>query len=163
MRTTTTPTTLPRLPQMGRRETYYVNLARRAQEVADAHLRAAAKVGQYITIANNPALEWEAKVTHYQHALNRHCVPPPWSDDETWLFYRTLANLVRQHAGQVALRLASGEDDLYAARLAMGQDREKIEDDAEAFFARLIPAEGCPEWFTEDDYATLKLIRDQWI
>jgi hypothetical protein len=156
-------TTFPRLPEIGRRETYYANLARVAQENHDPHLRAAAKVGQYITIANNPALQWEAKLTHYQHALQRHCVPPPWPDDETWLFYRSLANLVRQHAGQVALRIASAEDDLYAARLAMGQVREHIEDDAEMFFARLIPADGCPAWFNEDDYNTLKLIRDQWI
>jgi hypothetical protein len=154
---------LPRLPEIGRRETYYANLARRAQELDDRHLRAAAKVGQYITIANNPALEWEQKLTHYQHAIRRHCSPPPWPDDEIWLFYKSLADLVRQHAGQVALRLASAEDDLYATRLAMGQYREKIEDDAEAFFARLIPADGCPEWFNEADYDTLKLIRNQWI
>ena len=43
------------------------------------------------------------------------------------MFYRSLADLVRQYAGQEALRLASVEDDLYAARLAMGQTREKIE------------------------------------
>ena len=154
---------LPRLPLIGRREQYYANLARRAQEQHDPHLRAAAKVGQYITVANDPALEWEQKLTHYQHALKRHCAPPPWPDDEIWLFYRSLADLVRQHAGQVALRLASSEDDLYAARLAMGQLREKIEDDAEIFFARLIPSDGCPDWFNEADYETLKLIRNQWI
>ena len=59
--------------------------------------------------------------------------------------------------------MASSEDDLYAARLAMGQAREKIEDDAESFFDSLIPRDGCPEWFNEDDYETLKLIRNQWI
>jgi len=69
-------TTFPRLPEMGRRETYYANLARRAQEANDPHLRAAAKVCQYITIANNPALDWPTKLTHYQHTLNRHCQPP---------------------------------------------------------------------------------------
>jgi hypothetical protein len=154
---------LPRMPEIGRRESYYASLARRAQEQNDPPLRAAAKVGQYITIASNPALSWDAKLEHYQHAIQRHCVPPPWPDDETWLFYRGLADLIRQHAGQVALRLASIEDDLYAARLAMGQAREKIEDDAERFFAHLIPSDGCPEWFNEADYETLKLIRNQWI
>jgi hypothetical protein len=79
-----------------------------------------------------------------------------------WAFYSGLANLVRQHAGQEALRLASTEDDLYAARLAMGQTREHIEDEAEEFFGRLVPGE-CPEWLNEDDYNQLKLIRDQWI
>lgn len=153
----------PRLPEIGRRESYYASLARRAREQNDPHLRAAAKVGQYITIASNPALSWEAKLMNYQHALQRHCAPPPWPDDQTWLFYRGLADLVRRHAGQIALRMASSEDDLYAARLAMGQVREKIEDDAELFFANLIPSDGCPEWFNEDDYETLKLIRNQWI
>jgi len=158
-----TLTTLPALPRIGRRESYYAGLARRAAEAGDMHARAAAKVGQYITIANNPDLNWEGKLAHYQHCLKRHCVPPPWPDDEMWLFYRGLADLVRQHAGQVALRLASAEDDLYAARLAMGQDRERIEDDAEEFFVRLIPGDGCPEWFNEADYDMLKLIRNQWI
>jgi hypothetical protein len=44
----------------------------------------------------------------------------------------------------------------------MGQTREKIEDEAEQFFARIVPGE-CPEWFNEEDYGQLKLIRDQWI
>ena len=154
---------LPRLPEIGRRESYYVNLARRAQEQNDPHLRAAAKVGQYITIASDASLAWPQKLEHYRHALLRHCVPPAWPDDATWLFYRGLADLVRRHAGKVALRMASSEDDLFAARLAMGQSRGKIEDDAEQFFASLIPPGGCPEWFNEDDYETLKLIRNQWI
>lgn len=156
-------TNLPRLPEMGRSEPYYASLARRAREQNDPHLRAAAKVGQYIAIANDPALTWPQKLEHYRHALQRHCAPPPWPDEQTWLFYSGLANLIRQHAGRVALRLASSEDDLFAARLAMGQVREKIEDDAETFFAMLIPSAGCPEWFNEDDYETLKLIRNQWI
>jgi hypothetical protein len=151
------------MPALGRRETYYANLARRAQEQHDPHLRAAAKVCQYITIASDAMLTWPQKLEHYQHALKRHCVAPPWPDDEMWLFYNGLADLVRRHAGQVALRMASREDDLFAARLAMGQVREKIEDDAEAFFATLIPGDGCPPWFNEDDYETLKLIRNQWI
>jgi hypothetical protein len=44
----------------------------------------------------------------------------------------------------------------------MGQTREKVEEDAEQFFARLIPRE-CPDWFNEEDYAQMRLIRDQWI
>jgi hypothetical protein len=80
------------------------------------------------------------------------------------MFYQQLANLVRQYAGQEALRIASSEDDLYAARVSMGQNREKIEDEAEAFFGKLLgSAESCPEWFSETDWQQLKLIRDQWI
>ena len=39
---------------------------------------------------------------------------------------------------------------------------ETIENEAEHFFARLLPQQ-CPDWFNEDDYSQLKLIRDQWI
>ena len=83
-------------------------------------------------------------------------------DDDVWLFYRSLADLVRRYAGQEALRMASQEDDLYAARLSMGQTREKIEDEADDFFGKLVPPE-CPDWLNEEDYGQLKLIRDQWI
>jgi hypothetical protein len=51
---------------------------------------------------------------------------------------------------------------LYAARLSMGQTRDKIENEAEELFAKLVPPE-CPDWLNEEDYAQLKLIRDQWI
>ena len=44
----------------------------------------------------------------------------------------------------------------------MGQTREHIEDEAEEFFARLVPSE-CPDYYNEDDFNQLKLIRDQWI
>ena len=81
---------------------------------------------------------------NFHHALKRHCAPPPLPDDDVWAFYQGLANLVRMHAGQEALKLASNEDDLYAARLAMGQTREHIEDEAETFFGRFVPGE-CPE------------------
>jgi hypothetical protein len=80
------------------------------------------------------------------------------------MFYQQLAELVRAYAGNEALRLASLEDDLYAARLSMGQSREKIEDDAEQFFQRLLShGDTCPEWYNETDWHQLKLIRDQWI
>jgi len=29
-------------------------------------------------------------------------------------------------------------------------------------FQKLVPSE-CPDWFNEEDYAQLRLIRDQWI
>ncbi len=110
----------------------------------------------------DPRLAWEEKLKYLTHALKRHCVPPPLPDDDVWMFYRSLADLVRRYAGQEALRLASQEDDLYAARLSMGQTRDKIEDEAEEFFAKLVPPE-CPDWLNKEDYQQLRLIRDQWI
>jgi hypothetical protein len=155
---------LPAMPEIGRPESFYAKLVKTADQQGDVHVHEAAKVGQYITLALDPSLEWDDKLKYFRHALKRHCVPPPYPDDDVWMFYQQLADLVRQYAGQEALRLASTEDDLYAARLSMGQSREKIEDDAESFFGRLMGSnDQSPEWFNETDWSQLKLIRDQWI
>lgn len=155
---------LPPMPEIGRPESHYAKLVKSADQQADVHSHEAAKVGQYITLALDPTLQWEEKLKFFRHALKRHCQPPPYPDDDVWMFYQQLADLVRQYAGYEALRIASTEDDLYAARINMGQSREKIEDDAEIFFQRLMGVgDQCPEWFNETDWAQLKLIRDQWI
>ncbi len=152
----------PPLPEIGRPESWYAKRAHEADKRNNLEAHAAYKVGQYITLGLDPHLSWEEKLRYFRHALKRHCQPPPLPDDETWAFYSSLAALVREYAGREALRIASTEDDMYAAREAMGQSLEEIENDAEIFFARLIPPE-CPEWFDEEDYYQLKLIRDQWI
>jgi hypothetical protein len=155
---------LPPMPEIGRPESYYAKLCHEADRLADRHARESYKVGQYVTLAMDPHLMWEEKLKYFQHALKRHCQPPPYPDDEVWLFYKNLADLVRQHAGFEALRLASTEDDLYAARVGMGQNREKIEDEAEEFFAHLLGRVDLkPDWFNDDDWSQLKMIRDQWI
>lgn len=157
-----TTQTLPPMPPIGQPESFYVKAVHDADRAGDVHAREAFKVGQYITLANDPHLSWEEKLKYFCHALRRHCVPPPLAEEPVWIFYRSLANLVKQNAGQEALRVASSEDDLYATRINMGQSREQIDNEAEAFFGRLVPTE-CPEWFNEDDYRQLKLLRDQWI
>jgi hypothetical protein len=155
---------LPPMPEIGRPEAYYAKLVHQADKAADVHAHEAYKVGQYVTLALDPHLQWDEKLRYFKHAMKRHCVPPPYPDDDVWMFYRNLADLVRTYAGHEALRLASAEDDLYAARVSMGQSREVIEDEAEAFFGKLLGAtDTCPEWFSESDWAQLKLIRDQWI
>jgi hypothetical protein len=154
----------PPMPEIGKPESYYAHNVHQADRLGDVHAHEAHKVGQYVTLAMDPHLTWEEKLKYLKHALKRHCVPPPYPDDDVWMFYQQLADLVRQYAGQEALRLASVEDDLYAARVSMGQSREKIEDEAEEFFGKLLGAgDSCPEWFNEPDWAQLKLIRDQWI
>jgi hypothetical protein len=154
----------PPMPEVGKPETYYAKMVHRADKDGDVFSHEANKVGQYITLALDPRLSWEQKLRYVQHALKRHCNPPPFPDDDVWMFYKQLADLVRQYAGQEALRIACQEDDLYAARLAMGQTREKIADDAEEFFGRLVPHDDhCPEWFNEEDFRQIKMIRDQWV
>ena len=155
---------MPEMPEIGHPESYYASRVHDADRRGDHHSHEAYKVGQYVTLALDPSLTWEHKLKYFQHALKRHCVPPPYPDDDVWMFYQQLADLVRQFCGQEALRLSSLEDDLFAARLQMGQSREKIEDDAETFFGRLLgTGDTCPEWFNETDWSQLKIIRDQWI
>jgi hypothetical protein len=153
----------PSMPEIGRPETFYAKMVHRADKSGDNFAHEANKVGQYITLAMNPNLLWEQKLKYLSHALKRHCQPPPFPDDEVWMFYRQLADLVRQYAGQEALRLACTEDDLYAARLSMGQLRDKIAEDAEIFFGRLVSGDQPPPWFNDEDYRQLKMIRDQWM
>ncbi|MGA2496284.1 MAG: hypothetical protein ABSH20_01000 [Tepidisphaeraceae bacterium] len=156
--------TFPSMPPIGQAESFYAKLSHQADRVADIHLHESAKVGQYVTLALDPALTWEEKLKYFRHAIKRHCQPPPFPDEDIWMFYRQLADLVRQHCGQEALRIASQEDDLFAVRQSMGQDREIIENDAEEFFEKLLGRlEICPEWFNESDWEQLKMLRDQWI
>lgn len=152
------------LPAVGHPESHYAKLAHDADRVGDPHGHEAAKVGQYLTLAREESLTWEDKLKYYRHALKRHCQTPALAEAEVEAFYGKLADLVRQHAGMEALRIASGVDDLYAARLSMGQSREQIEDEAEEFFAKILGSgDHCPEHFNEADWQQLKLIRDQWI
>lgn len=152
------------MPEIGRPESHYARLVHIADQEGLTHHHEAAKVGQYVTLALDHNLQWDEKLKYFRHALKRHCCPPPYPDDQVWLFYRELAHLVREYCGHEALRLASTEDDLYAARLSMGQFREKIEDDAESFFLKLMGGhDKCPEWMNEEDWSQIKLLRDQWI
>jgi len=161
---TTQTRNLPDIPVIGRPESHYAKLAHEAELHGDSHGREAAKVAQYVTLALDPALAWEEKRKYFTHALRRHCQPPPFPDDEIWAFYRKLSELVRQHAGAEALRIASAEDDMYAARLSLGQTRDKIEDEAEQLFGRIMgKGDECPDWCNETDWSQLRMIRDQWI
>ena len=153
----------PPIPEVGRPDPYYMRAIADAERAGDIHLRAALKVARYITLAISPKLPWEEKKRYFSHALKHHCAPPS-QEDPTLKYYRHLAEIVRKYAGAEALRIASQEDDMWAARAALGQDRTLIEDDAELFFGRVLgQGEQRPEYFAEGDWSQLKLIRDQWI
>lgn len=152
------------MPEIGYPEAHYARKVKQAELAGNEHAREAFKVGQYVTLAMNPHLDWEQKLRYFKHALRRHTNPPPLPTDEVWLFYQNLKDLIRRHAGQEALRLALQEDDLYATRLDMGASRERIEDEAEQFFRRLMGLyDECPDHFMQEDWDQLKLIRNQWI
>lgn len=158
-----TEQTIPPLPELGHSEGYYVRGSQRAERNGNVLKVHSYKVGQYITLAMDSKLTWEEKLRYFRHTLNKHCVPPRIPDDAVWGFYKDLQRVVRDAAGQEALRIASNEDDLYAALAQMGKHREEIEERADAFFKRLAPTDECPDWFHESDYVQLKLIRDQWV
>jgi hypothetical protein len=80
------------------------------------------------------------------------------------MFYWHLSELVHLHCGEIALRMASKKDDEFARRLASGEPREQIAEDAEPFFDKLLGlGRDKPDHFSDDDWQQLKLIRDQWV
>ena len=155
---------LPQMPPIGRPESYYGRQVQIADKQGDLHLHEAAKVGQYLTLAMDVRLPWAKRLKYFDHALRRHCNPPPLPDDAVWMFYQQLINLVRFHAGEQALRLASAQDDEYARRLTAGESKNKLVGEARQFFYELMTlSDQKPRHFTDDDWMQLKLIRDQWI
>jgi len=152
------------MPEIGLPESHYAQMAKKAEREGNEHLRAAAKVGQYVTLAMDRSLDWDQKLRYFKHTLSRHCYPPRFAGDQCWTFYHNLADVVREYCGAEAMRLASTEDDLYASRLEMGQAREKIEAEAEVFFDRILGnSTSCPDHFKVEDWEQLKLLRNQWI
>ena len=155
---------LPPLPEIGHPEAYYARKVRDADRSGNLHAHEAAKVGQYVTLATNPHLEWEQKLRYFQHALRRHCIAPPLSAEPVWLFYAQLADLVRRYCGQEALRLACREDDRWAELTSRGGTPARIEDEAEVFFSRIMGNQSeRPTHFNDEDWSQLKLLRNQWI
>lgn len=152
------------MPPIGLPEAQYARLIHKADKAGNAHLHESLKVGQYVSLALDPHIGWPKKLHFFEHALHRHCNPPALPEEPVWLFYKALMSLVRDHAGQEALRLASREDDIYAKRVRMGCTRERIDADAEQFFEELMGHyDHCPEHFHEDDWHALQVFRDQWI
>lgn len=159
---TTVVNNLPSLPDLGLSESHYTHAAHQASRAGNVHAHEAAKVGQYITLGINDKLTWEEKLKCFRHALKRHCQCPPMSDPPVEQFYADLTAMVRRYAAEEAMKIASRLDDHFATMLKIGRPRSEITRDAEEYFLDMIPRE-CPEWFNEDDYNTLRIIRDQWI
>ena len=155
---------LPPMPEIGHPESYYARAAKDAERAGDIHSHEAAKVGQYITLALDPNINWETKRRYFRHAMRRHCAPPSVSSELVEMYYQRLVDLVMHHAGAEALRVASAEDDKYATRLAEGEPRRQIMEEAMEFFANLMGVDDtCPSHFKEEDWLQLRIIRNQWI
>lgn len=157
-----TEVALPPFPEIGLPESFYTHLAHQASHAGNMHAHEAAKVAQYITLGINDKLTWEEKIKCFRHALKRHCQCPPMADQRVQQFYDELTRLVRRHAGEEALKIANRLDDHFATMLKIGRPRSEIVGDADEYFQDMIPRTGCPEWFEEEDYQVLRILRDQW-
>lgn len=152
-----------RMPEVGLDPHVYARDARLAKERNDHAAHESAKVGMYLTLAAEPSLRWKDRLRYFRHALDRHCEPPPFATERQWLFYKDLAHLVREHCGRTALKLCSRWDDDLAARLAAGEPREQLADEAGVYFAKFLPDSVCPDWFLEQDWRDMEIMRDQWV
>jgi hypothetical protein len=151
------------MPVIGRSDEFYTSLIKQSEAEGSRLAVSSAKVGQYLSLALRAETPWETKTKYFSHVLRQHCRARDSHDEDGIPFFQELAGLVRAHAGQEALRLASTEDDLYATRLGLGADRNEIESEAETFFSNLLGAGDRPDWFNEEDWLQLRMLRDQWI
>jgi len=155
---------LPPLPEIGLPETYYAKQVAQADRLGNRHAREAFKVGQYVTLALAPRLRWEQKRRYFHHAVKAHCVGPAMAPNTVLQFYARLGAFVRGHAGEEAIRLASREDDAWAAQLSRGVPREQVRADAARFFRDLLGEhDTCPEYLNREDWEQLRILRRQWL
>jgi len=155
---------LPPLPEIGLPESFYADQVKAAEQQRNIHAREAYKVGQYVTLGINRRLDWEKKLRYFRHALRSHCVAPAGASDKLWLFYGQLGDLVRQHAGTEALRMASIEDDYYMGQVKAGVPRPQVMAQAEMFFRKLLgERDEKPDYLNQEDFDQLRILRNQWI
>lgn len=155
-----------RLPELGQPEWWYLDRIHEADAEGDKLAHDAFKVGQYLTLALQPKRSWRERRKLICHAWKRHCLAPGHADSTAKWFYRQLSDLMRINIGQEMLRIASVQDDLWAARVGIGQDRESIADEAEDFFNELLhfkEDEACPPWLNGEDLHQIHVLRDQWV
>lgn len=154
---------VPPLPEIGHPETYYAKQVARADRLGLRHAHEAYKVGQYITLALGPRLTWEQKARYFRHALHAHCVGPDMAPNQVMKFYGDLAEMVRKYAGQEAIRLASREDDAWAAQLQRGVPREQVKAEAGHFFRVMLGDERQNDLFLKEDWEQLHVLRKAWL
>ena len=155
---------LPPLPEIGHPETYYAKQVARADRLGMRHAHEAFKVGQYVTLALGSRLTWEQKSRYFRHAIRSHCNGPDMAPPAVMKFYSHLADLVRRHAGAEAIRLASREDDAWAAQLQRGVPRTEVKAEAARFFKAMFGDDDRqPDYFNREDWEQLRVLRKNWL
>ena len=151
------------LPVIGHAEAFYLKHVKEAEAAGDRHARASHKVGQHVTAALDVKMSWEQKHKRFARALEHYCIIPGDAGPALHAFYTKLAELVRRHAGQEALRLARKQHEAYSQRVKAGESREAVEEDAEKFFFDLLGHAGCPNWCTPEAWQQITAWRDHWV
>jgi hypothetical protein len=151
------------MPKIGQSEAHYVALVQAADLAGDQFAHAAAKVGQYVTLALDPKLPWEEKARCFHHTYKHHCTPPPYASPQVREDYAKLADLVRHHAGQEALRFGRAENAELRRQRAAKVDRWHVKREAIAYFSRFSSLLGqCPEWMQREAWMELIELRASW-
>lgn len=152
------------LPVIGHPEAFYAKHAKEAEAAGNTHARAAHKVGQYVTLGLDRNLPIDRKLRDFCHALSHYCTAPPDADESLKVFYGKLRDLVRRHAGQEALRLAREKHDEFRRRLAKGESRDSLTDEAELFFPKLLGhCHESPDWMSKEAWQQIRLLENQWV
>ncbi|HZK81364.1 MAG TPA: hypothetical protein VFC46_09865, partial [Humisphaera sp.] len=75
-----------------------------------------------------------------------------------------LKDLVKKHAGEEAIRIASRADDQFAARVAQGDSPADVRRDADLFFRSILgDTHRTPDYFSFDDWHQLVVLRSAWL
>jgi hypothetical protein len=151
------------LPVIGHPDAFYTKHIKAAEEAGDIHARESHKVGRYITLAMDHQMVWEEKVRHFRHALKHHCNAPPDAGSDVVQFYEKLAELVRRHAGQEAVRFVNRENDAMRLRERKGTPRENLKQEAVELKRRVLgEVDACPGWMSKDGFEQVTRVLGQW-
>ena len=155
---------LPSLPEIGLPETFYAKQVAHADKMGNHHAARIIQGGPIRYVSAAPRLRWEQKRRYFRHAIKAHCVGPAMAPNPVLKFYARLGAFVRGHAGAEAIRLASREDDAWAAQLTRGVPRDQIRADAAKFFRDLLGEhDTIPEYLNREDWDQLRILRRQWL
>lgn len=154
---------LPGMPPVGQHESWYAKRIHFADQEKDSHRHESLKVAQYVSLALDGGLSWPQKQRYFEHALHRHCTPPLSASPSVLTFYEKLRDLVKKHAGEEAIRMASRADDQFAQRIAGGESREDVARAAVPFFQHIVgDTHRTPDWYTFEDWHQLIVLLQAW-
>jgi hypothetical protein len=154
---------LPGMPPIGQSESWYTKRIHFADAEKDVHRHESLKVAQYLTLALDGGLSWPQKQRYIEHALHRHCTPPPSAAPSVLTFYEALRELVKRYAGEEAVRVASRADDQFAQRVAGGEPREEVAPAAKSFLQHIVgDTHRTPDWLHFEDWHELIVLLNAW-